>query len=121
MVEKSKEPSIGIDLGTTYSCVGVWHNDRPHIIANEDGLNNTPSYVAFVGDKRIVGNRAKEQAAKNFSNTVYDAKRLIGRKYTDPTVQEDKKLWGFTVEQAPHGEPMIRVNSQGETKVFLPE
>ena len=86
MVEKSKEPSIGIDLGTTYSCVGVWQNDQVYIIPNEDGLKRTPSYVSFVGDEIKVGNQAKEQAFRNYKNTVYDVKRLIGRKFKDPIV-----------------------------------
>jgi heat shock protein 1/8 len=124
MVEKTAEPSIGIDLGTTYSCVGVWQNDKVDIIPNEYGLNTTPSYVAFVGQERIVGEKAKLEAAKNLQNvknTVFDAKRLIGRKFKDDTVQDDRKLWPFEVEEAPFGQAMIRVDFQGESKVFLPE
>ena len=86
MVDKSNEPCIGIDLGTTYSCVCVWQNDQVYIIPNEDGLNNTPSYVSFDGNKLKVGDEAKHQVARNYKNTVYDAKRLIGRKFNDPIV-----------------------------------
>lgn len=86
---------IGIDLGTTYSCVGVFHHGKVDIIANDQGNRITPSYVAFTdggGGKRLVGDAAKNQATTNPTNTVFDVKRLIGRKYTDRSVQEDKKL-----------------------------
>ena len=114
-------PAIGIDLGTTYSCVGVWHNDRVEIIANDQGNRTTPSYVAFTDDERLVGDAAKGQAAANPMNTVFDAKRLIGRKFTDPTVQSDKKHWPFAVKEGKGGKPTIEVSWKGETKEFLPE
>jgi L1 cell adhesion molecule like protein len=112
--------AIGIDLGTTYSCVGVWQNGRVEIIANDQGNRTTPSYVAFTADERLIGDAAKSQASSNPSNTVFDAKRLIGRKYDDPVVQAEKKLWPFKVVEAA-GKPKIEVTWKGESQQFLPE
>jgi len=111
---------IGIDLGTTYSCVGVFQNDRVEIIANDQGNRTTPSYVAFTDTERLVGDAAKNQAAMNPSNTVFDAKRLIGRKFSDPTVQSDMKHWPFKVI-GKNDKPHIVVQYKGEEKVFSPE
>ena len=112
--------AIGIDLGTTYSCVGVWQNGRVEIIANDQGNRTTPSYVAFTDDERLIGDSAKSQASSNPSNTVFDAKRLIGRKFDDPVVQAEKKLWPFKVVDVA-GKPKIEVAWKGEAHQFLPE
>jgi len=114
-------PAIGIDLGTTYSCVGVWQNDRVEIIANDQGNRTTPSYVAFTDQERLIGDAAKNQVALNPENTVFDAKRLIGRKYSDPVCQDDMKHWPFKVVQKEADKPHIRVLFKGETKEFSPE
>ncbi|KAG2445402.1 hypothetical protein HXX76_000024 [Chlamydomonas incerta] len=114
-------PAIGIDLGTTYSCVGVWQNDRVEIIANDQGNRTTPSYVAFTDTERLIGDAAKNQVAMNPRNTVFDAKRLIGRKFSDPIVQADIKLWPFTVRAGAHDVPEIVVSYKGEEKVFKAE
>lgn len=112
--------AIGIDLGTTYSCVGVWQNDRVEIIANDQGNRTTPSYVAFSSEERLIGDAAKNQAAMNPRNTVFDAKRLIGRRYDDPDVKKDMTHWPFQViEKA--GSPFIQVEYLGETKTFSPQ
>jgi len=113
--------SIGIDLGTTYSCVGVWQNDKVEIVANDQGINTTPSYVAFTEEERLIGDAAKNQVARNPANTVFDAKRLIGRKFGDQSVQNDIKLWPFKVEAGPADKPIICVKFQGEEKKFQAE
>lgn len=115
------EGAIGIDLGTTYSCVAVWQNDRIEIIANDQGNRTTPSYVAFSDTERLIGDAAKNQTAMNPSNTIFDAKRLIGRKYTDATVQSDKRHWPFTIKGNSQDQPIIEVEYQGETREFRPE
>lgn len=114
-------PAIGIDLGTTYSCVGVWINDKVEIIPNDQGLNTTPSYVAFTEEERLIGDAAKNQAARNPKNTVFDAKRLIGRKFSEKQIQDDMKHWPFKVEQGPSDKPLISVQYKGETKKFHAE
>ena len=113
--------SVGIDLGTTYSCVGVWQNDKVEIVANDQGINTTPSYVAFTETERLIGDAAKNQTARNPTNTVFDAKRLIGRKFSDRTVQDDCALWPFKVESGAGEKPMICVTFKGEAKKFQAE
>ena len=113
--------TVGIDLGTTYSCVGVWQNDRVEIIANDQGNRTTPSYVAFTDSERLIGDAAKNQVAMNAANTVFDAKRLIGRKFGDKVVQDDMKHWPFTVKEGAGQKPTIQVQFKGETKNFAPE
>ncbi|OCH85313.1 heat shock protein 70 [Obba rivulosa] len=116
----SNPKAIGIDLGTTYSCVGVWQNDRVEIIANDQGNRTTPSYVSFSDNERLVGDAAKNQVAMNPHNTVFDAKRLIGRKFDDPEVQSDIKHFPFEVFSN-GGKPYVRVTYRGEQKEFSPE
>lgn len=113
--------AVGIDLGTTYSVVGVWQNDRVEIIANDQGNRTTPSYVAFTDTERLIGDAAKNQVAMNPINTVFDAKRLIGRKFSDPSVQSDMKHWPFKVVPKEGDKPYIRVSYKGEDKDFAPE
>lgn len=117
----SNEVAIGIDLGTTFSCVGVWQNERVEIIANDQGNRTTPSYVGFTEGERLIGDAAKNQVAMNPENTVFDAKRLIGRKFTDHVVQQDKKHWPFKVVAKENDKPFIQVNYMGEVKDFSPE
>jgi len=118
----SKAPAIGIDLGTTYSCVGVWLNGKVEIIPNDMGERTTPSYVAFTENERLVGDAAKNQITRNPTNTVFDAKRLIGRKFNDHLVQEDIRLWPFKVQKEESGDrPQIVVNFQGQEKKFFAE
>lgn len=113
--------AIGIDLGTTYSCVGVCINEKIEIIANEQGNRTTPSYVAFNETERMIGEAAKNQVARNPENTVFDAKRLIGRKFNEKIVQDDMKLWPFKVVEGPDSKPMIEVQFKGKTERFLAE
>lgn len=113
-------PAIGIDLGTTYSCVGVFQHGKVEIIANDQGNRTTPSYVAFTDTERLIGDAAKTQVAMNPSNTIFDAKRLIGRKFEDSTVQSDMKHWPFTVI-SDGGKPKLKVEFKGESKTFYPE
>ena len=117
-----EEPALGIDLGTTYSCVAVWKNGKVEVIPNESGNRITPSVVSFTNKERLIGDAAKNQIVKNYKNTVYDAKRLIGRLYNDKEVQEDMKLWPFKVIQDPQTKkPRIQVEYKGKTESFLPE
>ncbi|CAF4999143.1 unnamed protein product [Rotaria sp. Silwood1] len=112
--------AIGIDLGTTYSCVGIFQHGKVEIIANDQGNRTTPSYVAFTDSERLIGDAAKNQVAMNPNNTIFDAKRLIGRKYDDATVQADMKHWPFKVIND-GSKPKIQVEYKNEVKSFTPE
>merc|ERR1712228_371533 len=116
----NKSVAVGIDLGTTYSCVGVFQHGKVEIIANDQGNRTTPSYVAFTDTERLIGDAAKNQVALNPSNTIFDAKRLIGRKFNDDTVQKDAKLWPFEVIND-NCKPKVKVEYKYEEKVFSPE
>ncbi|XP_022635812.1 probable mediator of RNA polymerase II transcription subunit 37c [Vigna radiata var. radiata] len=123
MTEDKKGMAIGIDLGTTYSCVAVWQqqHNRVQIIHNDQGNNTTPSCVAFTEHERLIGDAAKNQAASNPENTIFDAKRLIGRKYSDPFVQKDKMLWPFKVVAGVKDKPIISVKYKGQEKSLCAE
>ncbi|KAK9477059.1 heat shock protein 70 family [Lipomyces japonicus] len=112
--------AIGIDLGTTYSCVAIY-DSAVEIIANEQGNRVTPSFVAFTDKERLIGDAAKNQAALNPKNTVFDAKRLIGRRFDDPSVQKDAKTWPFALISDPSGQPLIEVEYLNEKKTFSPQ
>merc|ERR1712029_1197939 len=116
----AKKQAVGIDLGTTYSCVGVFQHGKVEIIANDQGNRTTPSYVAFTDTERLIGDAAKNQVAMNPNNTVFDAKRLIGRDFNDQTVQRDMKHWPFEVVAA-GAKPKIQVEFKCEKKTFTPE
>ena len=117
-----KGKAIGIDLGTTYSCVGYYTNGNVEIIANDQGFRTTPSYVAFTETERLIGNAAKNQASMNPTNTVYDAKRLIGKTYDDPTVQRDMKLLSYSIKKnANDSRPVVEVDYKNEKKTFFAE
>lgn len=113
--------AVGIDLGTTTSVVAVFMNDRVEVIANEHGNRTTPSYVAFTESERLIGDAAKNQNASNPKNTVFDAKRLIGRKFDDANIQSDIQHWPFHITAGNGNKPMINVDFKGEQKSFLPE
>ena len=121
MTDKVNGVAVGIDLGTTYSCVGIWQHDRVEIIANDQGNRTTPSYVAFTETERLIGDAAKNQVAMNPHNTVFDAKRLIGRRFQDSAVQDDLKHFPFKVLCKDGDKPAIEVKFKNETKTFTPE
>merc|ERR1712203_154546 len=116
----AKKQAVGIDLGTTYSCVGRFQHGKVEIIANDQGNRTTPSYVAFTDTERLIGDPAKNQVAINPTNTIFDAKRLIGRKFNDATVQSDMKHWPFKVAEF-GDKPKLEVEYKNETKTFTPE
>jgi len=116
----AKKLAVGIDLGTTYSCVGVFQHGKVEIIANDQGNRTTPSYVAFTDTERLIGDPAKNQVAINPTNTIFDAKRLIGRKFDESTVQSDMKHWPFQVINV-DTKPKLQVEYKNETKTFTPE
>jgi|UniRef100_A0A6C0EBU4 L1 cell adhesion molecule like protein len=119
-MSKNNDIAIGIDLGTTYSCVAVYQNKNVEIIANELGDRTTPSYVSFTDTERLIGTGAKNLATTNSQNTVYDAKRLIGREFSDPTVQENLKDFSFKVVNDKN-KLKINVDYKNENKNFTPE
>lgn len=118
---KVEAPCIGVDLGTTYSVAGVWQKGEVHIVTNEMGNRITPSVVAFTDSERLVGDGAKNQLPQNPENTIYAIKRLIGRKYADTTVQNDKKLLSYEVVADKAGKPLVQVTVKGQKKTFTPE
>jgi L1 cell adhesion molecule like protein len=123
MAEQNKRicPALGLDLGTTYSVIAFWENDRVEIIPTDSGNRTLPSCVAFTDTERLIGDGAKNQAAQNPKNTVFDAKRLIGRRFDDPVIQSDIKHWPFSVTAGPDNKPRIGVEFKGEQKSYLPE
>ncbi|KAK3118970.1 hypothetical protein QOZ80_9BG0711580 [Eleusine coracana subsp. coracana] len=118
---KGEGPAIGIDLGTKYSCVAVWQHNRGEVIVNDQGIRLMPSCVAFTDTERLVGDAAENQAARNPTNTVYDVKRLIGRQFSDESVEEDINSWPYKVVAGREDFPMIVVHYKGEEKQFTPE
>lgn len=124
MTNKDEYPDIaaGFDIGTTTSCAAIWRNDRVEIIPDfQTGSRIIPSYVSFTDEEKLVGDSAKSQSTMNPKNTVYDAKRLIGRKFDDPSVQADNKLWSFNVTGDKDNKPLVNVTYKGEPKQFHPE
>ncbi|XP_045797288.1 heat shock cognate 70 kDa protein-like [Trifolium pratense] len=123
MAKKHEGCAVGIDLGTTYSCVAIWldEHNRVEIIHNDQGNRTTPSVVAFTHDQRLIGDAAKNQAATNAQNTVFDAKRLIGRKFSDSIVQKDMMLWPFKVNAGVNDKPVITLKYKGEEKQYFAE
>lgn len=117
----SNKVAIGIDLGTTYSCVGAFINGNVEIIANDQGNRTTPSYVAFTDSERLIGDSAKNQSSSNPQNTIFDAKRLIGRQRGDASIEKDKEHWPFKINYDNNGKPQFEVVHQNETKHFYPE
>jgi len=117
---KTNNYCLGIDLGTTYSCVGVWKNNQVEIIANDQGNRTTPSYVSFTNEERLVGDAAKSLVSSNPTNTVFDIKRLIGKKFDDPEIKDIVKHFSYDVINK-EGKPYAQVNFKGEKKVFSPE
>ena len=113
--------AVGFDLGTCMSCVGVWQNGKVEIIASDTGSRVVPSYVAFTDTERLIGEGAKNQAASNPKNTIYEAKRLIGKEFNDPSIQDDIKCWPFKVTPDSKGKPTFNVESMGEPKQFYAE
>lgn len=116
----STETIIGIDLGTTYSCVGIYRNGTVEIIANDQGNRTTPSWVAFTESERLFGEAAKNQVANNAKNTIYDIKRLMGARFSDPSLQRDLKYFTYNVVDV-NDRPKVEVQYMGETKQFSPE
>eukprot|EP00325_Prymnesiales_sp_UTEX-LB-985_P002156 CAMPEP_0174705744 /NCGR_PEP_ID=MMETSP1094-20130205/8854_1 /TAXON_ID=156173 /ORGANISM="Chrysochromulina brevifilum, Strain UTEX LB 985" /LENGTH=666 /DNA_ID=CAMNT_0015903943 /DNA_START=12 /DNA_END=2012 /DNA_ORIENTATION=+ len=114
-------PVVGVDLGTTYSCVAIWTDGKVEILANDQGNRVTPSYVAFTESERLIGDAAKTQAALNPANTIYDAKRLIGRKFSDEHVKKDMKMWPFKIIEEAGGKPAFQVSTQDGTKTLTPQ
>lgn len=112
--------AIGIDLGTTYSCVGVFQNGSVEIIANDQGNRITPSYVSFQDNERLIGDGAKNASTQNPTQTVYEIKRMIGREFNDPILQKDLQLLPYTVVNE-KGRPKVKVNYMNEEKLFSPE
>jgi len=117
----SEDNAIGIDLGTTYSCVGVWKNGQCEIIANDQGNRTTPSWVSFGQEERLVGDGAKSASTSNPTNTIYDVKRFMGRKFSDPIVQEEIKRVPYKVIRSEGDRIKVEVEYKGETKQFSPE
>ena len=122
MTDYVSEPALGIDLGTTYSCMAIWKNGKPEVIPNhETGNRTTPSIVSFTKKDRFVGDSAKNQSVRNYENTIYDVKRLIGRDFNDPEVQKNIKLWPFKVIKGNNNRPVIEVEYKGKKEKFYPE
>lgn len=121
MPPNTTAPVIGIDLGTTYSCVGVWQNDRVEIIASDTGARTVPSIVSFTDAERVIGDAAKSAAAAFPKSTIFDAKRMMGRSFNDPQLQADRKYFSFDVIDDGKGKPKIEVPTKEGLKQFYPE